>query len=60
MAEGDVEFKVDLTNESQTASPEIEALYFYSTKRWKIHQDGKQCPSTASDLPVFEQRVAAK
>jgi nucleoside 2-deoxyribosyltransferase len=56
IVEGGIEFKIDLTNESQQSSPEIEALYFYSTKRWKVTQDGRQCASIASDLVPFEQR----
>ncbi len=55
-AQGDVRFTIDLTNESLRPSPDIEALYFYCTKRWKINQDGRECGSTASDLPIFEQR----
>lgn len=55
-AEGEVQFTIDLTNDSDRPSPEIEALYFYSTSRWRVKQDGKECASTESDLPAFQQR----
>lgn len=54
--EGYVDFKIDLVNDSDAPSPEIEALYFYSTSGWDIHQDEKECPSTRSDLPGFDKR----
>lgn len=55
-AVGVVNFEIDLLNESDEASAEIEAAYFYSTKGWTLFQDGKECPSTDSDLSGFEQR----
>jgi len=56
MAKGKVDFKIDLHNESNTSSSEIEAIYFYSTKKWSLQQDGKDCPHTESDIPDFEWR----
>jgi len=53
---GSADFKIDLTNESATSSPEIEAVYFYSTKRWRLYQNGTECPSTSSDLQGFDKR----
>lgn len=55
-ARGSADFKIDLTNESASSSPEIEAVYFYSTKRWRLYQNGTECPSTSSDLPGFDKR----
>lgn len=55
-ARGNVEIKVDLLNDSNTTSAEIEAIYFYSKKGWTLHQDGKECPSTESDIPDFYSR----
>ncbi|MHC1727986.1 MAG: hypothetical protein AB9866_18620 [Syntrophobacteraceae bacterium] len=55
-AEGSIEFKIDLVNETLKVSPEIEALYFYSTVGWTLYQDGRECPSTDSDLPPFNRR----
>ncbi len=51
-----VNFKIDLLNESQKTSAEIEAIYFYTTKDWTLKQDGKECPSTDSDIADFEKR----
>jgi nucleoside 2-deoxyribosyltransferase len=55
-ARGSADFKIDLTNESASSSPEIEAVYFYSTKRWRLYQNGTECPWTSSDLPDFDKR----
>jgi nucleoside 2-deoxyribosyltransferase len=55
-AKGEIDFKVDLHNDTGVASSEIEAIYFYSTKSWKLSQDGKECPYTDSDIPDFEKR----
>ena len=55
-AAADVDFKIDLSNESSMPSAEIEAAYFYSTKGWTVLQDGRECPSTESDLQPFDRR----
>jgi nucleoside 2-deoxyribosyltransferase len=55
-AKGKVDFKIDLLNESQKTSVEIEAIYFYSTKGWTLELDGNECPSTDSDIPDFDKR----
>lgn len=55
-AKGDVDFKIDLHNDSNNSSSEIEAIYFYSTKKWTLKQDGKDCPHTESDIPDFDIR----
>lgn len=55
-AEGHVDFYVDLLNETEKTSTEIDAIYFYSTESWILKQDGKECPSTASDLSDFALR----
>jgi hypothetical protein len=51
----DVDFTIDLKNESDKGSPDIEALYFYSTRDWTLVQDGKTCSSTTSDIPPFQK-----
>mgnify|MGYP003586932137 CR=1 FL=1 len=56
IAWGTVDFKVDLHNETPNTSAEIDAIYFYSNKGWTLRQDGKECPSTDSDLPDFPSR----
>ncbi len=54
--EAEVEFKIDLSNESTNPSPELEAIYFYSSDGWMIYQENKLSPSTDSDLPGFGKR----
>lgn len=56
IAWGTVDFKIDLHNETPNTSAEIDAIYFYSSKGWTLRQDGKECPSTDSDLPDFPAR----
>jgi nucleoside 2-deoxyribosyltransferase len=56
IAWGAVEFKVDLHNETTNISAEIDAIYFYSKKGWTLYQDGKDCPTTDSDVPDFPVR----
>jgi hypothetical protein len=55
-AVADMTFKIDLINKSDQASPEISACYFYSSKGWRLTQDGQDCPSKESDLPSFHHR----
>lgn len=55
-AKGEIDFKVDLNNDTGVASSDIEAIYFYSTEGWRLTQDGKECPHTESDIPGFERR----
>lgn len=55
-AKAEVDFKIDLHNDSNNTSSEIEAIYFYSTKGWRLKQDGKDCPHTESDIPDFHIR----
>lgn len=56
LARGEVDFKIDLLNDSTRPSAEIEAIYFYSSDKWTLTQDHKICPSTDSDLPEFSKR----
>lgn len=48
---GSVDFKIDLHNETDVPSSELEAIYFYCSNGWQLFQDGKPCPSTESDIP---------
>lgn len=56
IASGSIGFKIDLHNETPNTSAEIDAIYFYSGKGWTLQQDGRECPSTDSDLPDFPAR----
>ncbi|HEX7533647.1 MAG TPA: hypothetical protein VF343_00195, partial [Syntrophales bacterium] len=49
-AKGTVNFKIDLHNETDSASADLDAVYFYCGKDWTLYQDGKECPSTDSDI----------
>ena len=49
-------FVIDLHNDSDVPSAEIENIYFYTGQRWEIRQDGKDSPSTESDVPVYKRR----
>ena len=51
-----VDFKVDLLNKTGEAIDELDAVYFYCGKGWRLEQDGRQCPSTMSDVATFQQR----
>lgn len=55
-ARGEINFKIDLHNESNNTSSEIEAIYFYTTKGWSLKQDEKDCPHTWSDIPDYHIR----
>ncbi len=55
-ARTELSFKFDLTNESDNPSPNIDHLYFYSSMLWTLHQDGKECSWTKSDIPGFPKR----
>lgn len=55
-ASGEVDFKIDLHNDTSSTSSEIDAIYFYSNRGWTLRQDGKDCPTTESDLPDFPAR----
>jgi nucleoside 2-deoxyribosyltransferase len=54
-ATAEVDFTIDLKNESDKSSPDIEVLYFYTTKDWTLFQDGKTCSSTTSDIAPFQR-----
>lgn len=51
-----VDFKIDLHNETNSPSAEIEAIYFYCSKDWSLYQDGKECSTTDSDIPDVPTR----
>lgn len=51
-----LKFVIDFLNQSPRASANIQAMYLYSGKDWKILQDEKECSSTHSDVPEFKHR----
>lgn len=56
MAKATVDFKIDLHNETNMAPVELDTVYFYCSKGWRIFQDQKECPSTESDIPDLKTR----
>lgn len=51
-AYGRLSCKINLHNDSNKTSPEIEAIYVYGGKSWTFKQNGQECPSADSDLPA--------
>jgi hypothetical protein len=47
---------LDFHNKTASASPNIEAIYFYTGKRWAYKQDGQDCPQTKADFEDYELR----
>jgi hypothetical protein len=56
-ATADLEFKIDLHNETAKASPDIEAAYIYAgSNAWTFRIDDKICPYTDSDIQSFKYK----
>ena len=51
-----ITFRIDLHNDSDLPSAEIESIYFYTGREWEIRQDEKGSPSTESDMPQYKWR----
>jgi len=56
IANAKISFELDLNNDSNVASAEIESIYFYTGNDWIVFQNEAKCPSTDSDLPTFKHR----
>jgi hypothetical protein len=52
----DIDLAIDVHNESDRPSPEIEVMYFYTGADWKYSQGNDECASTASDLTECKLR----
>jgi nucleoside 2-deoxyribosyltransferase len=59
-ATGKVDLFFDLNNKTNTPSPEIEAIYFYTGPGWKFTQDGQECSSTVADAIDMKLRHFVK
>jgi hypothetical protein len=44
-----IDFTIDLENTSEDRVISVHAIYFYSTDRWNLYQDEKNCPATDAD-----------
>ncbi|MFC1633870.1 hypothetical protein ACFL5Z_03445 [Planctomycetota bacterium] len=53
-ATGILDFRLDLFNDSDAASEEIEALYFYAGNSWHITQNGVNCAQGESDIADYK------
>ena len=51
-----ITFLLDLHNDSDVPSAEIEMAYFYAGREWAFFQDNSSCANTESDLPGFKRR----
>jgi len=50
IATAEVTIKIDLENTSQDRAVNVQAMYFYSSERWTLYQEERECPSS----PVTE------
>lgn len=55
-ATAQISFLIDLHNDSDVPSAEIETIYVYTTEHWRVIQSGENCPVTDSDVPTFKRR----
>jgi Nucleoside 2-deoxyribosyltransferase len=56
LAWGSTKFTFDLHNESDNTLSDLDAIYVYVGDGWTFSCDGKECPSTESDLPIYARR----
>ena len=58
-AEAVIEFTFDIHNRTDQRSPDIEAMYLYTAKGWRLEQGGENCPNTqaANDSPRLRHFV---
>jgi hypothetical protein len=48
-ADAVVEFVFDIHNKTKRRSPDIEAIYLYTSAGWRFKQGGDECPSTTPE-----------
>ncbi len=46
---GSFELVIDIHNRTGRRSPEIDAVYIYTTDRWTFYQDSRECASTEAE-----------
>ncbi len=54
--DGSFDLVIDIHNKTSKRSPEIDAIYIYTSERWQIKQDGKRCGHTKSDREETKRR----
>jgi nucleoside 2-deoxyribosyltransferase len=55
-----VTIALDMHNRTNSPSPEIDAVYFYTGKGWRFTQDKQECQATDSDVRDFTSRHFVK
>ncbi len=55
IAKGTLNFRIDLFNDSEDTSQEIESIYFYTGNNWNIKQGDSVCEQGESDILEFKQ-----
>ncbi len=55
-AKANIDFTLDLENKSNRVSPEIQAIYIHSAKKWDIMQKGNKIPYRKSELKPFSYK----
>lgn len=53
---GSFELVIDIHNRTSKRSPEIDAVYLYTSEKWDIKQDGKRCGHTKSEQEGVNRR----
>lgn len=53
---GTFELVVDIHNRTEKRSPEIDAIYLYTSEKWEIKQNGKRCGHTKAELEDLNRR----
>ena len=51
-----VDIVIDINNNTQRRTPDIEAMYFYTGGGWSFEQGAEECPSTKSELQGLKLR----
>lgn len=51
-----LKFKVNIYNESDQPSVDVNAIHLYTGNRWTIKQGNNECPSTNSDVDGYRYR----
>jgi nucleoside 2-deoxyribosyltransferase len=55
-AEATINFMIDIENKSNKVSPEIQAIYLYSSRMWNLKQHGKNLSYKKSDLKPYSYK----
>lgn len=53
---GTFELVIDIHNRTEKRSPEIDAIYLYTSERWETKQDGKRCGHTKAEREDVNRR----